>query len=192
LADGYFVLPYTIGNYFGTDKPEKVDTNLPEFKQAEENVTELTNKLISINGSQTVDEIHKKLGHLMMDKVGMSRDEAGLKEVIEKIKSLRDEFWNDVKVTGKNEELNQNLERAGRVADFLELGELMAVDSLNRDESCGAHFREEHQTPDGEAVRNDEDFSYVAAWEYVEPGKWNLHKEDLKFEFVELATRSYK
>lgn len=192
LADGYFVLPYTIGNYFGTEKPEKVDVNRSEFKEAEKNVADSTKKLLSINGSQTVDEIHRKLGHLLIDKVGMSRDEAGLKQVIKDIQSLREEFWNDVKVTGKNEELNQNLERAGRVADFLELGELMAVDSLNRDESCGAHFREEHQTEDGEAVRNDEDYSYVAAWEYVEPGKWNLHKEDLNFEFVELATRSYK
>lgn len=192
LADGYFIVPYTIGNYFGSEKPEKVDVNRPEFKEAEQNVKDGTNKLLSINGSQTVDEIHKKLGHLLIDKVGMSRDEAGLKQVIEDIRKLRDEFWSDVKVTGKAEDLNQNLERAGRVADFLELGELMAVDSLKRDESCGAHFREEHQTPDGEAIRNDEDFSYVAAWEYVEPGKWNLHKEDLKFEFVELATRSYK
>lgn len=192
LADGYFVIPYTIGNYFGSEKPEKVDVNRPEFKEAEKNVEEMTNKLLSINGSQTVDEIHRKLGELLIDKVGMSRDEANLKKVIEDIRNLREEFWRDVKVTGKAEDLNQNLERAGRVADFLELGELMAVDALNRDESCGAHFREEHQTPDGEAIRNDEDFSYVAAWEYVEPGKWNLHKEDLNFEYVELATRSYK
>ncbi|MDD3557987.1 MAG: fumarate reductase/succinate dehydrogenase flavoprotein subunit [Melioribacteraceae bacterium] len=192
LADGYFVIPYSIGNYFGSEKPEKVDVNRQEFKDAEKNVEDMTNKLLSINGSQTVDEIHRKLGELLIDKVGMSRDEAGLKKVIEDIRNLREEFWKDVKVTGKAEELNQNLERAGRVADFLELGELMAVDALNRDESCGAHFREEHQTEDGEAVRNDEDFSYVAAWEYVEPGKWNLHKEDLNFEYVELATRSYK
>jgi succinate dehydrogenase / fumarate reductase flavoprotein subunit len=192
LADGYFVIPYTIGNYFGSEKPEKVDVNRKEFKEAEKNVKDMTNKLLSINGSQTVDEIHRKLGELLIDKVGMSRNEAGLKKVIEDIRNLREEFWKDVKVTGKAEELNQNLERAGRVADFLELGELMAVDALNRDESCGAHFREEHQTEDGEAVRNDEEFSYVAAWEYVEPGKWNLHKEDLNFEYVELATRSYK
>lgn len=192
LADGYFVIPYTIGNYFGSEKPEKVDVNGAAFKEAEKNVEDSTNKLLSINGSQTVDEIHRKLGELLIDKVGMSRDEAGLKKVIEDIRNLREEFWNDVKVTGKAEELNQNLERAGRVADFIELGELMAVDALDRDESCGAHFREEHQTEDGEAVRNDEDFSYVSSWEYVEPSKWNLHKEDLKFEYVELATRSYK
>ena len=192
LADGYFVIPYTIGNYFGSDKPTKADVNGNEFKESKEQVKEITNKMLSINGKQTVDEIHKKLGHLLIDKVGMSRDEAGLKKVIKDISELRDEFWNDVKVVGKGEELNQTLERAGRVADFLELGELMAVDALNRDESCGAHFREEHQTEDGEAVRNDNDFAYVAAWEYEKPGKWNLHKENLEFEFVELATRSYK
>jgi len=192
LADGYFVIPYTIGNYFGSEKPTKADVNGPEFKESKEQVNENTNKLLSINGKQTVDEIHKKLGHLLIDKVGMSRDEAGLKKVIKDISDLRDEFWKDVKVVGKGEELNQTLERAGRVADFLELGELMAVDALNRDESCGAHFREEHQTEDGEAVRNDEDFAYVAAWEFEKAGKWNLHREDLEFESVELATRSYK
>ena len=192
LADGYFIVPYSIGNYFGSEKPDKVDTNRPEFKEAEEKVQEGISKLMSINGKQTVDEIHKKLGHMLIDKVGMSRDEAGLKQVIKDITDLREEFWNDVKVVGSDKDLNQTLERAGRVADFLELGELMAVDALNRDESCGAHFREEHQTEDGEAIRNDEEYAYVAAWEYVKPGEWNLHKEDLKFEFVELATRSYK
>ncbi len=192
LADGYFIIPYSIGNYFGSEKPDKVDTNRPEFKEAEETVKESVSKLMSINGKQTVDEIHKKLGHMLIDKVGMSRSEAGLKQVIKDITELREEFWNDVKVVGSDKDLNQTLERAGRVADFLELGELMAVDALNRDESCGAHFREEHQTEDGEAIRNDEEYAYVAAWEYVKPGEWNLHKEDLKFEFVELATRSYK
>jgi len=192
LADGYFVIPYTIGNYFGSEKPTKVDVNGSEFKQSEEKIKENTNKLLSINGKQTVDEIHKKLGHLLIDKVGMSRDDAGLKKVIKDIADLREEFWQDVKVVGKGEELNQTLERAGRVADFLELGELMAVDALNRDESCGAHFREEHQTEDGEAIRNDKDYAYVAAWEFEEAGKWKLHKEELEFESVELATRSYK
>lgn len=192
LADGYFIVPYSIGNYFGSEKPDKVDTDRPEFKEAEEKVHEGISKLMSINGKQTVDEIHKKLGHMLIDKVGMSRDEVGLKQVIKDITELREEFWNDVKVVGSDKDLNQTLERAGRVADFLELGELMAVDALNRDESCGAHFREEHQTEDGEAIRNDEEYAYVSAWEYVKPGEWNLHKEDLKFEFVELATRSYK
>jgi succinate dehydrogenase / fumarate reductase flavoprotein subunit len=192
LADGYFVIPYTIGNYFGSEKPTKADVNGAEFKESKEQVKESTNKLLSINGKQTVDEIHKKLGHLLIDKVGMSRDDAGLKKVIKDIAELRDEFWKDVKVVGKGEELNQTLERAGRVADFLELGELMAVDALDRDESCGAHFREEHQTEDGEAIRNDKDYAYVSAWEYEKAGKWNLHKENLEFESVELATRSYK
>ena len=192
LADGYFVIPYTIGNYFGGEKPDKVDVNKAEFKETEESVKEDVNKLISINGKQTVDDIHRKLGKLLIDKVGMSRDEAGLTQVIKDISHLRDEFWNDVKVVGKGEELNLTLERAGRVADFLELGELMAVDALDRNESCGAHFREEHQTKDGEAIRNDDDFAYVSAWEYEQAGKWNLHKEDLEFESVKLATRSYK
>lgn len=192
LADGYFVIPYTIGNYFGSEKPTKPDINSSEFKESKEEVYENVNKLLSINGKQTVDEIHKKLGHLLIDKVGMSRDEPGLKKVIEDITQLRDEFWSDVKVVGKGEELNQNLERAGRVADFLELGELMAVDALDRDESCGAHFRVGHETEDGEAIRNDEEYAYVAAWEFEKVGKWNLHKENLEFESVELATRSYK
>jgi succinate dehydrogenase / fumarate reductase flavoprotein subunit len=192
LADGYFVLPYTIGNYFGGEKPTKADVNATEFKESKEQINENVNRVLSINGKQTVDEIHKKLGHLLIDKVGMSRDEAGLKKVIKDIADLRDEFWHDVKVVGKGEDLNLNLERAGRVADFLELGELMAVDALNRDESCGAHFREEHQTEDGEAIRNDKDYAYVSAWEYEKAGKWNLHKDNLEFEFVELATRSYK
>jgi len=192
LADGYFVIPYTVGNYFGTEKPEKVDVDGTDFKEAEKSVKDSTNKMLSINGKQTVDEIHKKLGHLLIDKVGMSREEAGLKQVIKDIADLREEFWNDVKVVGKGEEFNLTLERAGRVADFLELGELMAVDALDRDESCGAHFREEHQTEDGEAIRNDEDYAFVSAWEYEKAGKWNPHKENLEFEFVELATRSYK
>jgi len=192
LADGYFVIPYTIGNYFGEVKPEKVSTDRSEFKEAETKINDDVDKLLSIDGSQTVDDIHRKLGELLIDKVGMSRDEAGLKKVINDIKELRDEFWKDVKVVGKGEELNQTLERAGRVADFLELGELMAVDSLNREESCGGHFREEYQTEDGEAVRNDDEYAYVAAWEYEEAGKWKLHKEELEFEYVKLATRSYK
>lgn len=192
LADGYFVIPYTIGNYLASEKPDKVSTDSSEFKTTKEAIKENLNKMISINGKQTVDEIHKKLGELLIDKVGMSRDEAGLKTVIKQISDLREEFWKDVKIVGKAEELNQNLERAGRLADYLELGELMAVDALNRDESCGAHFREEHQTEEGEAVRNDEKFAYVAAWEYEKAGQWKLHKEDLKYEYVKFATRSYK
>jgi len=192
LADGYFVLPYSIGNYLGGEKPEKADVDGADFKAAKEAVNESSNKMLSINGKQTVDDIHRKLGKLLIDKVGMSRDEAGLKEVIKGISDLREEFWTDVKIVGKSEDINLNLERAGRVADFIELGELMAVDALDRDESCGAHFREEHQTDDGEAIRNDEEYAYVSAWEFEEPGKWNLHKEHLEFESVQLATRSYK
>ena len=192
LSDGYFIIPYTMGNYLGTEKPEKVDVETNEFKETQQNVEENINKMLSINGKQTVDSIHKRLGHLLIDKVGMSRDEQGLKEVINKIRDLREEFWTDVKIVGKANDINQTLERAGRVADFLELGELMAKDALNRNESCGAHFREEYQTEDGEALRNDEEYKYVAAWEYKKDGEWELYKEDLEFENVKLATRSYK
>ena len=192
LADGYFVIPYTLSNYFASEKPEKVSTDKNEFKDVELKVKDEVNKLLSINGNQTVDEIHRKLGELLIADVGMSREKEKLEKVIKSISDLREEFWKDVKVVGKGEELNQTLERAGRVADFLELGELMAVDSLNRNESCGAHFREEYQTEDGEAIRNDDEYAYVAAWEYEKAGKWNLHKEELNFEYVKLATRSYK
>ena len=162
------------------------------LKEAQQNVEENINKILSINGKQTVDFIHKRLGHLLIDKVGMSRDEKGLKEVINQIRDLREEFWTDVKVVGDAKDINQTLERAGRVADFLELGELMAKDALNRNEYCGAHFREEYQKEDGEALRNDEEYKYVAAWEYKKDGEWELYKEDLEFENVKLATRSYK
>ena len=192
LSDGYFVIPYTLSNYFATEKPDKVDTDRQEFRDAEANVNEIEQKLVSLDGHQTVDEIHKRLGNILIDKVGMSRSEKGLKEAIQQIRELREEFWTDAKVVGSTGELNQTLERAGRVADFLELGELMAVDALNRNESCGAHFREEYETPEGEALRNDEEYAYVAAWEYEEAGKWQLNKEPLVFENVKLATRSYK
>jgi len=192
LADGYFVIPYTLGNYLASEKPEKANPDSQPFKDAETNVNEQVNKLLSINGKQTVDAIHKKLGLILIDKVGMSRDEKGLNAAINEIRALRDEFWSDVKVVGKGAELNQTLERAGRVADFLELGELMAVDALNRNESCGGHFREEYQTPDGEALRRDDEYSYVAAWEYKKAGEWELTKEQLEFTNVKLATRSYK
>lgn len=192
LADGYFVIPYTIGNYLASTKPEKADIDSPEFKETEKNVQDSIKKLLSVNGKQTVDAIHKKLGMILIDKVGMSREAKGLNEAIKDIKELREEFWTDVKVVGKGEELNQTLERAARVADFLELGELMAKDALNRNESCGGHFREEYQTPEGEALRRDDEYAYVAAWEYKKPGEWELEKENLEFENVKLATRSYK
>ncbi len=192
LADGYFVIPYTIGNYLATEKPEKANPESTEFKETEKEVDNDIKKLLSINGKQTVDAIHKKLGLILIDKVGMSRDEKGLNEAIKKIKDLREEFWTDVKVVGKGEELNQTLERAGRVADFLELGELMAKDALNRNESCGGHFREEYQTPEGEALRRDDEYSYVASWDYKKAGEWELAKENLEFTNIKLATRSYK
>ena len=192
LSDGYFIIPYTIGNYLATEKPEKVDPEGSDFKEAEKNVDNNIKKLLSLDGKQPVDEIHKRLGHILIDKVGMSRTEEGLQTAIKEITDLREEFWTDARVVGKANELNQTLERAGRIADFLELGELMAKDALNRNESCGAHFREEYQTPEGEALRNDEDYAYVAAWEFKKVGEWELHKEDLKFENVKLSTRSYK
>ena len=193
LADGYFVLPYTIGDYFATERPQKPSLDHPEFKAVEAEVAERTKKFLSIKGGRTVTEFHRELGKLMWDKCGMARNEAGLKEALEKIPALRQEFWEDVNVLGEGNELNQSLEYAGRVADFMEFGELLVNDALVRDESCGAHFREEHQTPDGEAKRNDEKFSYVAAWEYQGADKSPLlHKEDLSYEEVHLATRSYK
>jgi succinate dehydrogenase / fumarate reductase flavoprotein subunit len=192
LADGYFVLPYTIGNYLASEKPELVKTSHPEFEKTEENLKNMINKLLSIKGKRTVDSIHKELGRIMWNKVGMSRNEKGLKEAIEEIKALREEFWKNVNIVGKNEDVNQCLERAGRVADYLELGELMARDALNRNESCGAHFREEYQTEEGEALRNDEEYAYVAAWVFKELGDWELVKEPLEFENIQLATRSYK
>ncbi len=192
LADGYFVIPYTIGHYLAGDKPEMYDTSHESFVGEEKLLKDQIDKLLSINGSMTVDEIHKKLGRIMWNKVGMARNENGLKEAIKEISELRDEFWKNVKVVGKGEEINQCLERAGRLVDYLELGELMAVDALNREESCGGHFREEYQTEEGEALRNDEEFAHVSAWEFEENGKWNLHKEPLEFEYVKLAQRSYK
>ncbi len=192
LADGYFVIPYTVGDYLASQKPEKVSTDHEEFSKAEQQTSDLIKKILAVNGDKTVDELHKKLGRIMWNKVGMERTEQGLKEAISEISELREEFWKSVKVTGVEKDINQNLERAGRLVDYLELGELMAVDALDRNESCGGHFRSEYQTNEGEALRNDEEYSYVSAWEFVESGKWNLHKEQLKFEYVKLAQRSYK
>ncbi|MCF8263880.1 MAG: fumarate reductase/succinate dehydrogenase flavoprotein subunit [Melioribacteraceae bacterium] len=192
LADGYFVIPYTIGNYLAEDKPELLPTDHEEFSKHEKEFDELVDKLMSINGKTTVDTFHKKLGRIMWNKVGMARNEKGLNEAIKEISELREEFWKDLKLVGTKDGVNQTLERAGRVVDYLELGELMAVDALDRNESCGAHFREEYQTGEGEAKRNDEDYTYVSAWEFKDLGRWELHKEDLDFEYVKLATRSYK
>jgi succinate dehydrogenase / fumarate reductase, flavoprotein subunit len=192
LADGYFVLPYTVGNYLAGDKPTLLKTDHPEFEKVKKEIEDMTAKLLSIKGKRTVDDIHKQLGRIMWNKVGMGRNEKGLKEGIEEIRKLRAEFWKDVNVVGDSNDVNQCLERAGRLADYLELGELMALDALNREESCGGHFREEYQTPEGEALRNDEEYAYVAAWVFEEAGKWNLNKEPLEFESIKLATRNYK
>lgn len=192
LADGYFVLPYTISNYLAADKPSYVKTDHEEFNKAAKEIDDMTNKLLSIKGKRTVDDIHKQLGRLMWNKVGMARNEKGLKEVINEIKELREEFWKNVNVVGDAKDVNQCLERAARVADYLELGELMAVDALHRNESCGGHFREEYQTEEGEAKRDDENYAYVAAWEFKSVGEWELNKEPLVFENIQLATRSYK
>src|SRR5947208_5511093 len=193
LADGYFILPYTIGNYLAQAKPAKVDVQHPAFRQVQGEVDERVRRLLGASGRKTVDAFHRELGRVMWDKCGMSRNAAGLKEAIGRIGVLRDEFWKDVYVGGKGEELNQSLEHAGRVADFLEFAELMCHDALQREESCGCHFREEYQTPEGEAKRDDERFGYVAAWEFAGAGKEPvLHKEPLAFETVHLAQRSYK
>ncbi len=194
LADGYFVLPYTIGDYLANDiRTGKISTDTPEFEAAEKKATDEINKLINNNGTKAVDYFHKKLGLIMWNKVGMSRTTEGLNEAIAEIASLREEFYKDVRVPGEANELNQELEKAGRVADFLELGELFARDALEREESCGGHFREEYKTEDGEALRRDAEFAYVSAWEYTgKPSDAILHKDKLDFENVELKTRSYK
>jgi succinate dehydrogenase / fumarate reductase flavoprotein subunit len=191
LGDGYFVLPYTVANYIASNPLEKVDTSHPAFAEVRADVDQRLAKLLSIKGKRTVDSIHRELGKLMWQECGMARSEAGLKDALAKIPKLREEFWNNVNIVGSGEELNQSLEKAGRVADFLELGELMCLDALHRTESCGGHFRVESQTPDGEAKRDDEHFSYVAAWEWTPQG-WELHKEPLTFEYVHLTQRSYK
>ncbi len=193
LADGYFVIPYTIGDYLATMPYDKVSTDGPEFKEAMENVNSRIKKLLSIKGKKTVDQFHRELGLTMWEYCGMSRTEGGLKTAKKKIQELRKEFWENVNVVGDSGELNQELEKAGRVADFMELGELMVDDALNRSESCGGHFREESQTPEGEAKRKDDEFSYVSAWEYKGDNQpEELHKEDLIFENVKLTQRSYK
>lgn len=193
LADGYFVIPYTLANYLASSSFNKITTDHQAFKTAATAVTEQTKKLLAIKGKKTVLEFHRELGKIMWDEVGMARNKAGLERALSEIPKLREEFWKNVNVPGEGELLNKNLEFAGRVADFLELGELMAKDALQREESCGGHFREEHQTPDGEAKRNDEQFAYVAAWEYAGADKAPiLNKEELTFENVHLAQRSYK
>ena len=194
LADGYFVLPYTIQNYLANKiNTPRFSIDTKEFEEAEKEVSGLLEKLMSVKGNQTVDTLHKRLGRIMWEFVGMARNSNGLELAIEEIRKLRKEFWSTVKIPGQLNDLNPELQKASRLADFLELGELMAIDALHRKESCGGHFREEYQTEEGEALRNDADFAYVAAWEYKGQEKNPvLHKEDLKFENIELKQRNYK
>lgn len=192
LADGYFVLPYTIGDFLARIKPGEVGENHSAFGAVQGENEEKIGKLLGIKGSRTVDSFHKELGRIMWEKCGMSRTAEGLKEAIQKIPQIREEFWKNLNVVGTGSALNQSLEKAGRVADFLEFGELMCLDALSREESCGGHFREEYQTEEGEALRNDKDYCYVAAWEHKGMNKPELHKENLSFENVHLAQRSYK
>lgn len=194
LADGYFVLPYTISNYLADDiRTGAISTEHTEFEQAEKSVQDRLDFFINNKGTKTVDYFHKKLGKVMWEKCGMARNKKGLEEAIVEIKAIRDEFWKEVKIPGVQHSFNQELDKAGRVADFIELGDLMCRDALSREESCGGHFREEHRTAEGEALRNDEDYAYVAAWKYKGENETpELHKEDLKFENIELKQRSYK
>lgn len=204
LADGYFVIPYTLGVYLSgevsrmsaekdkADSIDKLKTNHAEFNKALEEQTALINKFLSIKGTKSVESFHKRLGLIMWDKCGMARNKQGLTEAIGEIQALREEFWKDVRVLGEASEFNPDLEKAGRVADFIELGELMCKDALHREESCGGHFREEHQEADGEAKRDDENFKYVAAWEFKNTSDWELHKEELIYENIKIAQRSYK
>ncbi len=193
LADGYFILPYTVGDYLALTGPSKVDPEHSAFGGVEREVRERSERLLAVNGNRTVDTFHRELGNLMWERCGMSRDRKGLEQALGRIPALRDEFWQDVRVPGKGEDFNQSLEKAGRLADFLEFAELMCQDALDREESCGGHFREEYQTPEGEAQRDDERFAYVAAWEFKGVGcPPTLHKEPLTFEYVPLSQRSYK
>ncbi|MDB2408735.1 FAD-binding protein, partial [Crocinitomicaceae bacterium] len=195
LADGYFVLPYTIANYLSNEiRTGEISTESKEFDNAEMDVAESISKLMNVKGNKSVDHFHKRLGLIMWNKVGMSRNEAGLKSAIEEIKVLKEEFYKDVFIPGESNEMNAELEKAMRVADLLELGQLMAVDALNRNESCGGHFREEYQDEEGETLRDDKKFKYVSAWEYKDGEATNsaLHKEDLKYEAIKIAERNYK
>jgi len=193
LADGYFVIPYTLGNYLADDiRTASIPTNHPAFEEAEKKVSDRINQLMGIKGKQTVESFHKRLGKIMWDKCGMARNAKGLQEAITEIQALKKEFWSDVKIPGDINEMNPELDKAGRVADFIELGELMCKDALNRNESCGGHFREESQTEDGEAKRDDDNYSYVAAWEYKGESDWQMNTEPLSFEIVKPTQRSYK
>jgi succinate dehydrogenase / fumarate reductase flavoprotein subunit len=193
LADGYFVIPYTIGNYLADEiAVAAIPTSHPAFEATEKEVADRINQLMNIKGSKSVESFHKRLGKIMWEKCGMARNAKGLQEAIVEIQQLKKEFWSDVKIPGEISEMNPELDKANRVADFIELGELMCKDALNRNESCGGHFREESQTEDGEAKRDDANFSYVAAWAYKGDSNWELNKEPLTFEIVKPTQRSYK
>jgi succinate dehydrogenase / fumarate reductase flavoprotein subunit len=193
LADGYFIAPYTVANYLAGAALPKLSTDHDAFNEASANAQARIDKVLGVQGTRTVRQFHRELGHIMWDYVGMARNEAGLNTAMEKIRTLRDEFWKDVRVPGEKNNMNPMLDYAGRVADYMEFGELLALDALHRNESCGGHFREEYQTPDGEAQRDDEHYSYVAAWEFTEVGrKPVLHKEPLVFDEVHPSQRSYK
>jgi succinate dehydrogenase / fumarate reductase flavoprotein subunit len=193
LADGYFVIPLTIGDYLASAKPEAITDETPEVRATIADVRDRTKRLTGIRGKRSATSFHRELGKLVWEYCGMARNAEGLRKALQLIPALREEFWRDLYIPGTGDELNQELERAGRVADFLELAELMCIDALQREESCGAHFRTEHQTPDGEALRHDDKFAYVAAWEFAGENKAPvLHKEPLVFENVALATRSYR
>ena len=193
LADGYFVIPYTIGNFLADEiRIPSIPTSHAAFEETEKNVKWRLEKLMSIQGKETVESLHKRLGKIMWDKCGMARNAQGLQTALNGIRQLKDEFWSNVKIPGSINEFNPELDKAGRVADFIELGELMCIDALQRNESCGGHFREEYQTPEGEALRNDNEFMYVSAWELKGDGNWEMHKEDLKYDVVKPSQRSYK
>ncbi|MBL7743591.1 MAG: fumarate reductase/succinate dehydrogenase flavoprotein subunit [Chitinophagaceae bacterium] len=193
LADGYFVIPYTIGNYLADEIATKpIPTSHEAFEAAERNVSDRISTLMNIRGKQTVESFHKRLGKIMWEKCGMARNAQGLQEAVKEIQALKKEFWNDVRIPGDINEMNPELDKAGRVADFIELGELMCIDAMERNESCGGHFREEYQTPDGEALRQDDQYMYVAAWEMKGEHQWQLHKEELKYEVIKPTQRNYK
>ncbi len=193
LADGYFVIPYTIGGFLAKVGASAINTDAPEVKDVEKEAKDRIERILNIKGNKTVHEIHKELGLILWNYVGMSRNKKGLEKAIQEIPKVREEFWKNVKVTGSGAELNKSLEEALRLADFLELGELIARDALMREESCGGHFRTEHITEEGEAKRDDNNFTFVSAWEYKgENQEPEMHKENLEFEFVELTQRSYK
>ena len=193
LADGYFILPSTVPNYLASAGRDPVDTSHPAFRAVEQEVRDRVQRLLSVNGTRSVDSFHRDLGRIMWELCGMARNDNGLRKALTEIPALREDFWRNVRVLERNEEPNQSLEKAGRVADFLELAELICLDALHRTESCGGHFREESQTPDGEALRDDEHFCYVAAWEHTGTlSKPTLHREPLTFEYVPLTQRSYK